>query len=139
MLSQAVFIHRNLPAFMAGYAGPGVSIAKYDQIKTRDDLVAASRVCNIDPVLSKRVVVDDNTYLFFQKSKAPMAISYIWLGNDDKSIRHFFSKVDSDGLIVACSGILSQYISIVKREGNICCIPGKELKNLLSFPSPASD
>lgn len=137
LLSQAVFIHRNLPAFMEGYAGPGVSIVKYDQTKTRDDLVAASRACNIDPVLSTKVVIDDYTYLFFQKSKSPMAISYIWLGNDDKSIRQFFSKVDSDGLIVACSGILSPYIAIVKREGNICCIPRKELKNLLSLPPPA--
>ena len=134
LLSQAVFIHRNLPAFMAGYAGPGVSIAKYDSIKTRDDLVAASRACNIDPVRSTKIVVDDYTYLFFQKSKWPMAISYIWLGNDDKSIRHFFSKVDSDGLIVNCTGILSPYMSFVKREGNICCIPKNELKNLLSLP-----
>jgi len=134
LLSQAVFIHRNLPAFMAGYAGPGVSVAKYDLNMPRADLVAASRTCNIDPVRSKKIVVDDHTYFYFQKSKWPMAITYIWIGNDDKSIRRFFSKVDSDGLIVNCKEILSPYMSVVKREGNVCCIPKNELKNLLYLP-----
>jgi len=134
LLSQAVFIHRNLPAFLEGYTGPGISIAKYDSIKTRDDLAAASRACNIDPVRSKKIVVDDYTYMYFQKSKWPMAISYIWFLPDDKSIRQFFAKVDSDGLVVNCTAILSPYMSVVKREGNVCCIPRNELKNLLSLP-----
>lgn len=134
LLSQTVFIHRNLPAFMDGYAGPGVSIAKYDSIKTQDDLLAASRACNIDPVHSEKVVVDDYTYLYFQKSKWPMAISYIWFLPDDKSIRQFFSKVDSDGLIVNCTGILEPYMPFVKRAGNICCIPKNELKSLSTLP-----
>ena len=134
LLSQSVFVYRNLPAFMDGYTGPGVSIAKYDSIKTQDDLLAASRACSIDPVHSKKVVVDDYTYLYFQKSKWPMAISYIWFLPDDKSIRQFFSKVDSDGLVVNCTGILAPYMPFVKREGNICCIPKNELKNLLSLP-----
>ena len=134
LLSQSVFVYRNLPAFMDGYTGPGVSIAKYDSIKTQDDLLAASRACSIDPVHSKKVVVDDYTYLYFQKSKWPMAITYIWFLPDDKSIRQFFSKVDSDGLVVNCTGILAPYMPFVKREGNICCIPKNELKNLLSLP-----
>lgn len=119
---------------MDGYAGPGVSIAKYDAIKTRNDLTAASLACGIDPVNSQKVVVDDFSYLFFQKSQWPMAISYIWFLPDDKAIREFFSQIDSDGMIVNCTGILSPYMSVVKREGNICCIPKKELKNLLSLP-----
>lgn len=134
LLSQAVFIHRNLPAFMDGYAGPGVSIAKYDSIKTQDDLLAASRACNIDPVHSKKIVVDDYTYLYFQKSKWPMAITYTLFLPDDKSLRQFFSKVDSDGLITNCMSIPLQYMSIVKRKGNFCCITKNELKNLLSLP-----
>lgn len=134
LLSQAVFISRNLPAFLNGYIGPGVSIAKYDSGKTADDLASASRACGIDPVHSEKLVVDDYTYLYFQKSKWPMATSYIWFLPDDKSIREFFSQVDSDGLIVNCTGILSPYMSVVKREGNICCIPKNELKNLLNLP-----
>jgi putative flippase GtrA len=136
LLSQAVFIHRNLPAFMAGYTGPGISIVKYDSNKIRDDLLAASRICNIDPVYSKRIVVDDYTYFYFQKSKWPMAITYILAGQNDKSLRQFLSKVDSDGLVVICPNMTlpSPYMSFVKREGNVCCIPKNELKNLLSLP-----
>jgi len=134
LLSQAVFIQRNLPPFLNGYTGPGVSIATYDAIKTRDDLDTASKACNIDPVHSKKVVVDDYTYLYFQKSKWPMAISYIWFLPDDKSIQQFFAKTDSDGLIVNCSGVLAPYMPFVKRVGNVCCIPKEDLKSLSSLP-----
>lgn len=134
ILSQIVFIQRYFPAFMNGYTGPGVSISKYDPIKTNEDLVAASQACNIDPVHSKRVVVDDYTYLFFQKSKWPMAITYIWFLPDDQSIRQFFSETNSDGLVVTCTEKLTPYMSVVKRKGNICCIPKDELKKLSILP-----
>ena len=134
LLSQIVLIQRNLPEFTKGYAEPSVSIAKYNSSKSLDDLAAASRACNIDPIRSKRIVVDDYTYLYFRKSKWPMAITYIWQLPDEKSIRQFFSKIDSDGLVVNCTAMLSPYMSVVKREGNVCCIPKNELKNLLSLP-----
>lgn len=138
LLSQAVFIHRNLPEFMSGFSGPGVSIAKYDSIKTRSDLDAASLSCDIDPVRSKKVVVDDHTYLYFRKSKWPMAITYIRLCCDDESsrdkfFRKFVSKVDSDGLVVDCTSMPAPYMPFVKREGNVCCIPKDGLKNLSSL------
>lgn len=139
LLSQAVFIHRNLQEFMSGFSGPGVSIAKYDSIKTRNDLEAASLSCDIDPVQSEKVVVDDYTYLYFQKSKWPMAITYILLCCDDESsrdtfFRQFVSKVDSDGLVVNCTSMPTPYMPVVKREGNVCCIPKNDLKNLSSLP-----
>lgn len=134
LMSQALFINRNLSAFMHGYAGPGVSIAKYDSNKALDELAAASRACNIDPVHSKKIVVDDYTYLYFQKSKLPMPITYIWMLPDDKSRRQFFSKVDSDGLVVNCTPMLAPYMPFVKREDNVCCIPKDKLKNLSLLP-----
>lgn len=135
-LSQAVLIHRNLPAFMKGYAGPGVSIAKYDSTKELNDLAAASLACDIDSVQSKKVIVDDYTYLYFHKSKLPMAITYIGLyyNGDDLSIRQFLSKADSDGLVVHCSSMPATYMPYVNREGNVCCIPKETLKGLLYFP-----
>ena len=125
---------------MSGFSGPGVSIAKYDSIKTRNDLHAASLSCDIDPVQSKKVVVDDYTYLHFQKSKWPMAITYIWLCCDDEStrdifFRQFVSKLDSDGLVVNCTSLLAPLMPFVKREGNVCCIPKNDLKKLSSLPS----
>lgn len=134
LLSQAVFIHRNLPAFMEGFTGPGVSIVKYNSNKAHDDLMLASRACNIDPEHSEKVVVDDYTYYYFSKSKWPMAITYILAGKDDKSVREFFSKIDSDGLVVSCAAIPAPYMTFVKKEGSVCCISKNELKNLLSLP-----
>jgi hypothetical protein len=134
LLSQIVLIQRYLPTFIAGYAGPSISIAKYDKRKFQHDLSAASLACNIDPIQSKKLVVDDYTYLYFQKSKWPMAITYIWLGNDDKSIRQFFLKVDSDGLVVSCSPMLEPFKLFVKREGNVCCITKEALKSLSTLP-----
>ncbi|MEO7860825.1 MAG: hypothetical protein ABIU05_10330 [Nitrospirales bacterium] len=137
--SQAVFIHRYLPEFISGFSGPGVSIAKYDSNKTCNDLQVASLSWDIDPVQSKKVVVDDCTYLHFQKSKWPMAITYIWLCCDDEStrdkfFRQFVSKVDSDGLVVNCTSLLAPLMPFVKREGNVCCIPKNDLKKLSSLP-----
>jgi hypothetical protein len=132
LLSQLVFIRRNLNSFLTGYVGPGVSIAKYDSSKTLDDLLAASRECKIDPVHSKRIVVDDSTYLYFQKSKWPMPITYIWFDKDDQAIRRFFSKVDSDGVVARCTSILPPYLSIAKKEGEFCCISRDELRSFVS-------
>jgi hypothetical protein len=139
LLSQAVFIQRNLPEFLSGFSGPGVSIAKYDWVATRGDLNAASLSCDIDPVHSKKVVVDDYTYLYFQKSKWPLAITYILLCCDEESsrdtfFRRFVSKVDSDGLVVNCTSMPAPYMPLAKREGNVCCIPKGELMNLSSLP-----
>lgn len=134
LLSQLVFIDRNLSGFLAGYAGSGVPIGKYESEKIHDDLVAASRTCDIDPVQSNKIVVDDYTYGYFQKGRWPMAFSYIYFSPSDKSIQQFFSKVDSDGLVVYCSSVPAQYKPFVKKEGNICCIPKNQLKNVFSLP-----
>ena len=134
LLSQAVFIHRNLPAFWSGYAGPGIPIVKYvHDAKSRDDLAASSRACNIDPVQSKGVIVDDYTYFYYQKSQRPMPITYIFVENDPESIRRFISEADSSGLVVRCSVMPVSYIPFAKKTGDVCCIPREALKNL---PAP---
>ncbi|MDO8805331.1 MAG: hypothetical protein Q7R35_12980 [Elusimicrobiota bacterium] len=130
LLSQAVFIKRNLPIFLIGYAGPRVPIAKYDTKKLEADILAASRTCNIDLVHSEKLVVDDYTYLYLRKTKWPMAITYIVLANTFKAVTEFLSKSDSDGMIVNCSKWVEPYKLVVKREGDICCIPREGLKKL---------
>ena len=129
LLSQAVFIHRYLPAFWGGYAGPSISVVNYDHSKMLEDLTSASRACDIDPVRSKKVIVDDYTYLYFQKSRQPMAITYIFHGNDAASSQKFISEVDSDGLIARCSSIAA-YIPFAKRAGDVCCVSKNDLNKL---------
>jgi hypothetical protein len=134
LLSQAIFVQRNLPAFLSGYAGPGVPTVNYDVDKVRTDIRAAAEMCEIDSVHGKKIVVDDHTYLYLQSSKYPMAITYIWQIPDDRSRREFFSKADSDGLITGCTGLLDSFQSIVRKSGGICCISKKDLGSLNSTP-----
>jgi hypothetical protein len=133
LLSQVIFVDRNLSAFMNGYVGPGIQIGKYESENLHDDLVAVSRTCDLDPVNSKKLVVDDFTYGYFKKSKWPMAISYIWVNNDKESIDLLFSMADSGGMAVYCSSVPDQFKPFVKKEGNICCMSKNQLKNVLQF------
>ena len=136
LLSQAVFIHRYLPAFWDGYAGPGISIVNYDHEKALDDLTATSRICGIDPVHSKGVIVDDYTYLYYQKSKQPIAFSYVHYVYSGKldSIARFLSEVDSSGLVTRCRSLPlpASYRNFTRKAGDLCCISGADLKNLSS-------
>jgi hypothetical protein len=128
LLSQMVLIQRYLPAFLAGYAGPSISIAKYDKATTQRDLAEASRTCGIDPVNSTKVVVDDQTYLYLHKSKWPMPITYIRFETNEDSVRDFFAKVDSGGLMVTCASMPAFFMQFSKKEGNICCVSKDGLK-----------
>jgi hypothetical protein len=129
LLSQAVFIHRYLPAFWDGYAGPSISVVNYDHSKMLEELTAASRACDIDPARSKKVIVDDYTYLYFHKSRQPMAISYIFYGNNAASSQKFISEAGSDGLIARCSSIAT-YMPFAKRAGDVCCVSKNDLNKL---------
>ena len=130
LLSQAVFISRYLPDFLDGYAGPSIPIVTYDHGKAVNDMTTASRACDIDPVHSKNVIVDDYTYLYFHKSSQPMAITYIFYGNDATSARKFISEVDSAGMMVRCSSMPSSYMPFAKVVGSVCCICNSDLKKL---------
>jgi hypothetical protein len=139
LLSQVIFIHRNFPSFWAGYGSSSAAINLVSYTKRQNSLAEASQACNIDPIHSKKVVVDDYTYNYLEESKWPMSVSYIF-GNDDKFIRNFFSKKDSDGLMIFCTSTLDPYLSVVKKRGHICCISKKELKNLpVIAPSNSQD
>ena len=132
ILSQIVFINRNLPAFLDGYAGPSISIANYNHVETLKNLATASHICNIDPVLSKRVIVDDYTYFYFQKSMSPMAITYISLGGNPLSTSQFISESDSSGLVTRCETLPETYVSLAKKTGGgICCMTKNDLRKSL--------
>jgi hypothetical protein len=129
LLSQAVLIHRYLPAFWGGYIGPSISVVNYDHSKMLEDLTAASHACDIDPVHSKKVIVDDYTYPYFHRSRQPMAFTYLLYGNNAAASQKFISEVDSDGLIARCSSIAA-YMPFAKRAGDVCCVSKSDLNKL---------
>jgi len=130
LLSQMVFVHRYFPAFINGYAGPSISIAHYDSKSASNDLDAISKICSIDKINSKRVVIDDYTYLYFQKTKWPMAITYIFYQNDSDNIRRFFTDTDSSGVAVRCGSLPRSFMPYSQKVGDVCCIARSEMKKL---------
>jgi hypothetical protein len=133
MLSQSILVDRNLPAFLLGYVGPGVSVAEFDSSKAESDLANAARACNVDPVHSRKLVVDDYTYSYFRKSKWPMAATYIFV-DDDQDVRKFFSEIESDGLVMRCASMKEEHRGHAKVSGAVCCLGKAELIKLFSTP-----
>ena len=132
ILSQGSFVHRLLPEFLRGYSGPSISMINY--IKNRklinQSIKDVARRAHISSVNGKRIIVDDLTYFYFNKTYIPMPITYIFLKNKKDSIHSFILNSNSSGLIVRCSYMPKPYFSLAVREGNICAIPREKLKNL---------
>jgi len=129
-LSQSVFIYRYLPAFWDGYAGPGISIVNYHYKYTQTELSEASSACGISRNHSHRLIVDDLTYFYYERSQFPMPITYIFLDNTPSGIKRFIDNSRSSGLITRCSGIPIPWIPFAKQIANVCCIPGNRLHQL---------
>jgi len=134
ILSQVVLTDRYYPVFKMGYAGPSVSVVNFDPTKANAEMEAVSRRCDIDPVNSNKIIVDDFTYMFFEKSKWPMPFTYLGYLKDKESLQNFFSKADSDGLVVRCGAMHDSNMPYVKREGRVCCISKGDLKELSAIP-----
>jgi hypothetical protein len=126
IFSQAIFNYRYLPAFWGGFNGPGISIKTYDYPRAISDISASSKACAIDPVLSQGVIFDDYTYLFFQKSQKPMAITYV-LYLKDQALADFVAGSGSDGMVMRCTSIPKAYLPYVKKSGSVCCVPHEAL------------
>ena len=136
ILSQSVFVYRLLPAFLQGYEGPGISIVRYLRYgeKNRNDAIVVARENGINSVSSEGVILDDLTYFYFQKTKRPMAITYIFYDNDPLSIRHFLVDVKSSGMVVRCSSMPNAYLFLAKKEGSMCSLSSQDLKKVPITP-----
>lgn len=132
LTSQMVLIYRNMPAFLNGYVGPSISVVNYQHSNVISDIRSAAYTCGIDPIHSKRLIVDDYTYLYFRKSNQPMAVTYIFYDSNVAAAESFISNSGSDGLITRCTSI-SAYASLAKKAGGICCIAKKDLEKVSSL------
>ncbi len=130
ILSQVVFLHRNLIDFFKGYAGPGVPLINYHSNESTKEIEAASEVCNINPVSGKSIIVDDYTYLFFSRSRNPIPITYVLVGNNAAGIQSFISRSNSSGMALRCDALPQTYKPYAIRVGRVCCIPEKSIKML---------
>jgi hypothetical protein len=131
LFSQVVFVHRLLPEFMRGFAGPGIALVHHDQDEYEAELSTLDDACRIDPESSSRLVVDDYTYWHYKRSRLPMAITYIehFIANTEAA-RRFVAESDSDGVVVRCDAIPSSYSVVTARTRRFCCIAKSDLPKI---------
>lgn len=130
------------PVFMGGFAGPSVSIAKYNHKAVKRDIEAAAAACAIsNSSATRHLVVDDLTYLFFKKTQQPYSITYL-----AGSLREFsgpgvtetsrifpeIRKLKVSAIVQRCDyNVIPGWGQILTRAGDICCV---SQNNLERFP-----
>ncbi len=100
IVSQFYFVKKYAPPLKDGYTGPGVSIATYHHDIIQKELMNATLLCHIDRKSSKNLILDDETYLYFQQSRYPLAFTYLQFIPDPNFLHGFLNKFDIDGLVV---------------------------------------
>lgn len=130
ILSQWVFVDRNLNSFKKDFSGLGPKVTDFERADFDITLSSLSSKCQINRNQSNKLVLDDVTYLHFRKSSHPISFTFIF-GAPEPFLRNYFSKIDSDGLVVQCSNLgAKNYGDLVIKEGKFCCISKEGLANI---------
>lgn len=129
IISVSILIKEYEPLFLNGFSGPSISLVNYDYKKTKNNLDNLARLCGIDPEHSNNLIVDDLTYHHFQKSKYPLAYTYLFYGSDQYFLSHFWNKFQIDGLIIRAAHVpeplRNKYATQI---GSLICIPKKNIE-----------
>jgi hypothetical protein len=129
-VSQCIFISNNLIPFINGFTGPGIRIGSYEYNRTHNSIKSTAEACGIDRRNGRYIVIDDLTYGYFRKSHGPISFSYNGVGTTKTPLQDLFRTVDSDGMILFCSGFPAKFRQGAVRVDNICCMPKSEIKRL---------
>jgi len=132
IFSQLIFTNRYLKSYINGYVGPGMQIGIYEKLDIKKSIKNALEICLINSIDSKNLIIDDVTYLYFQKTKFPMPITYLWVDSNEVEVDKVIYSTNSDGIIVHCSSLPEKYINIMQKSGPICCVSKQSLQNSLS-------
>lgn len=98
--------------FKQGWKGPSVGLYDYDYLREKRDLHKISAACSINLDTAENLIVDDATYLHFQKTKYPLAITYLFFGGEpQRTIDTLLSKYKIEGMI------LTDYQGAAKKYG----------------------
>lgn len=128
------------PVFMDGFAGPSISIAKYDHKAIKRDIEAAAAACAIsNSSATKHLVVDDLTYLFFKKTRQPYSITYLagslreFSGPSVTETSRIFpeiKKLKVSAIVQRCDyNVIPAWGQILTRAGDICCVSQDSIEN----------
>lgn len=132
IVSQIILVTHYWQPFQNGFEGVSISLHKYNSQRTERVLKKLSLLCRINRRKSHYLILDDATYLYFQESSCPLAITYLWMGNDQKFLEEFGNSYPSDGMIVRArylSDSLQKKYAI--KIDDFICVPKSHLKPLL--------
>jgi hypothetical protein len=127
ILSQSLFINRNLLPFAYGFEGPSLSLTKYYKYDHTDAIERLQIKCGISPNKSRLVFVDDLTYWSLRATKWPLPITYLWVDTNPEELRLLFSKLKPDGVLARCSSLIYDLGKPIIKDGDICCISKENL------------
>lgn len=117
---------------LTGYAGPGVSLIKFQYKKYQQLMKKVNQLC-LNNEKSQGLVLDDYTYLYFKNTKYPLLITYVNNHTSSNQFPKFIKNNIISGIIARCSYIKSipniQDELIIKIE-DICCYPKNKLQTL---------
>lgn len=107
-------------AFKSGFGGPGMPIVTMNPSATRLSIERALAQCGLTPT-SPRLMVDDITYPFVQKSHKTISVSYaVSLTSPQEAIIRA-KALGSSGMISGCSSSAAFPGLLFKKDGGICC------------------
>lgn len=99
-----------------------VSVFGYSELKP--DIEAAAKLCGIDTVNSRAVMVDDLTYFTFIHSKLPQhkfGVLGGWNGEIDDPVAYLTSR-RSAGAVLGCHYLGGDLRKRAKQVGKFCCL-----------------
>lgn len=114
--------------FNAGFGGPGIPIVTLNPAATQLSIERALAQCELSPA-APRLMVDDLTYPFVQKSYKPISVSYAlfltsFLTSSGISPQEAVIRAKalaSSGMIFRCSNATAFPNLSFKEDGGICC------------------
>jgi hypothetical protein len=110
-----------------GVPGQSNSIPTFTYSLQREEIRKFASRCDLKGDGSTRLVVDDLTYLAFDRLQEPMHLAYIsekGMGQDIKGseLIQFLNRKHSSGIIAQCKLFPDPVLTSVLKEKNLCCV-----------------
>jgi hypothetical protein len=119
-LSTALSAGTFYEAFKSGFRGPGISIATMNPTATKLSIERALTQCELLPT-APRLIVDDVTYPFIQRSYKPILVTYAVNQTSRPEAIIRAKALKSSGMVFGCFyAPLFPNLSF-QRDGDICC------------------
>jgi len=128
ILSTVLSVETFYQDFNSGFGGPGIPIVTLNPAATKLSIERALAQCELSPA-APRLMVDDLTYPFVQRSYKPISASYALfltsfltssgISPEEAVIRA--KALGSSGMIFRCSNATAFPNLSFKEDGGICC------------------